>query len=400
MHGRQFEVMTRDIETGKRTSILFKTLNEAVAAKEAERSKWEEHKQGKLARPREEIRAENVATYGNSLKLERDFVLHLHNTDEKFEVMNDFVLSDVCAFLYEDCALALGSQLKVSSGPIKGGNAWVFCHVRGYTGMPVVCWRADMQDGWVFDGAVLDKRGKENVWISPGGVNANLALSGKHPLRIDALIEFLKGDKVAGDRERFPPHSKEFLSWQFGGKKAHNHLKERIGIYLYQTHIDKLATFPQSQAGSYDLLSVGKRQQFKTARFEKGHTGLQVTLQESAGHVDGKATHRPYSSDAFDELVVYYLDWKEKAAHMWRIPASELVRRGYLRTDTQAGKQTISVFKSNVCLQSKKRRGVVPDTWTEDYYHPTTLSLEEFPAEVEAAAGHLLDAFRAPKVVI
>ena len=397
MNGRQFVVATRDIETGKTTKNYFKTLNEAVAARKVERSKWEAHKQAKLARPIEEIRAENVATYGDSLKLERDFVLHLHNADEKFEVMNDFVLSDVCAFLYEDCTLALGVQLKVTSGPIKGGvNAWYFCHVRGYTGMPVVCWRADMQDGWVFDGAVLDKRGKKNFRISPGGVNANLALSGKDPFRVDALIAFLKGDKVAGDRERLPPHSKEFLSWQFGGKKAHNHLKERIGVYLYQTHIDKLATFPQSQGGSYDLLSsVGKRQQLKTACFVEGHTGLKVDLRQSAGHVDGKATARPYSSDAFDELVVYHLDWKEKAAHMWRIPASELVDRGYLRTDTQAGKQAIYVFKSNVCLQRKK--GCV---WTEDYYHPTTLSLEEFPAEVEAAAGHLLDAFRAPKVVI
>lgn len=191
MKGRQFRIKTRDIVTGKMTVIYFKTVEEAVEAKEAERSKWAAHKQAKLAKPGEDIRAQNFAIYGNNLKLERDFVLHLYNMNEIFEVNNDFTLPDVRAFLYEDCTLALGIQVKVTSGPKKGENPWEFAHVLGYTGMPVICWCADMQDGWVFDGTVPDKRGKEGVNITLGGVNANLALSGKHPLSIDDLIEFL-----------------------------------------------------------------------------------------------------------------------------------------------------------------------------------------------------------------
>jgi len=54
MNYNQFVIKTRNIATSKSTSLYFKTLDEAVAAKDAERAKWAEHKRNKAARPRAE----------------------------------------------------------------------------------------------------------------------------------------------------------------------------------------------------------------------------------------------------------------------------------------------------------------------------------------------------------
>lgn len=54
MNYNQFVIKTRNIATSKSTSLYFKTLDEAVAAKDAERAKWAVHKRNKAARPRAE----------------------------------------------------------------------------------------------------------------------------------------------------------------------------------------------------------------------------------------------------------------------------------------------------------------------------------------------------------
>lgn len=396
--GKKLWITKRDLTTSKQTWHGFATLNEAEAAYATERALQAEYKRQKAARSQTEIYAENNATYGNCSKLERDVANAFCEMDKAIEVMNDSVLADLCGFFDpHDTTLALPIQLKTAGKPVKSHpNTWMFNAVRGYCGMVVVCWRVDKQDGWVFDGSDLDDRKSKTLLITPSGVNAKLALSGATPLGMRALIAFLR-DHVATNPDRFPSQAKSFFSWQFGGK-AHNNLKERIGVYLYQTHVDAASDFPKAQGGSYDLIAGdGKlRLQFKTGRVEKGSNGYKVgsngykvSLCESAGKVDGKPTYRPYPTGAFDELVVYYFDWKANVAHVWRIPASELVARGYLRTYTQDGKQCLYVYKSKKC---KDRKGNVQ--WTVAYYQSTTQPLGPFPAEAEAAAGHLLDDFR------
>ena len=395
-HYNQFRIHTRDPVSGKRTTPPFRTLAEAEAAHAAERAVWKEHKRQKAARPQEEIRAENIARNGNNNKLERDFAHALHKADDKIEVLNDSVQADVCGFFYDESTLALPIQLKVTATHAKGKpNQWEFKDVRGYAGLVVVCFRADQQDGWVYDGAKLDQ-GPESLKVTPGGKNAKLAINTDDedtratPLPLGGIVARLR--QLAADRRRFPPHTKEFLSWKFAGK-AHSHLKERIGIYLYQMHKDKdrASDFPREQGGSVDLVGgKGERLQFKTGRKFEGHYGLFVNFYEDAGYVDGNRTYRPYHAGVFDWVIVFFFDWKAKEAHWWCIPAFEFKERGYLRTAEQKGKKSFYVYRTAKDCDGNEQ-------WTFDYYKGT-LPLGPFPAEAEAAAGPLLDDLRTGRV--
>ena len=180
MHQKtQFRITVRDVVTSKKTSRTYKTLEEAEAAYAAERALQAEHKRQKAARPQAEIRAENLARHGNNSKLERDFATALHAADSKIETMNDSVLADSCGFFYDaEPQLALGIQLKVAEKPEKSnGSLWVFGNVNHYPRMPVVCWRADKQDGWIYDGTDLVERKRECLGVTPGGINDALAIN-------------------------------------------------------------------------------------------------------------------------------------------------------------------------------------------------------------------------------
>ena len=398
--GKLFRIETRDIVTGKTTARYFNTLAQAEAAYAAERAKQAEHKRQRAARPQAEKRAENVARHGNDRYIERAFAAALHAADPKIKTMNDSVLVDSCGFFYDDePELALGIQLKTTSGPMVGRlNQWPFQHVNQYPGLPVVCWRVDTQDGWVLDGDDLVKLKSGCLGITPGGKNAKLAintdseLTRATPLPIDGLVARLR--ELAADRERFPPRTKAFLSWQYGGNKAHNCLKERIGLHLEELR-DPGATFPEAQAGSYDQLGSDgvTRRQLKTGHVIAGQSSWQVLLSEQAGMVDGKRTIRPYAAGAFDELVVYVFDWPTMEALVWRIPESKLVSKGYLRTATQTGVKILYVYEF---AERQGKTGPIPDTWTASFFEGQVPI--DLPPEAEAAAGHLLDDLRSGRV--
>jgi hypothetical protein len=391
MNRKQFQIVTRDVVTSKKTSCYFKTLAEAEAAYAAERALHDEHKRQNAAQPQAEKRADNLATYGNNCKLEREFAMQLHAADPKIETMNDGVLADSCGFFYDDePQLALGIQLKVAQKPTKfRDNAWVFSKVNHYPCMPVVCFRKDTQDGWIYDGTDLAKRKSGGLGVAPGGINAKLSINTDDertratPLPVDGLIARLR--ELAADRVRFPPHTKAFLSWQFGGK-AHDQLKERIGLHLEELR-DKGSTFPEAQNGSYDQIgSDGRtRRQLKTGRVQAGKNGWLVGLEEHAGNVDGKKTTRPYAAGVFDEVVVYVFDWPTRTARVWRIPESKLVEKGYMRTDTQTGKKGLYVHEF---AERQSNLGPAPDTWTAAYFEGTVPII--LPPEAREAAGHLL----------
>jgi hypothetical protein len=397
--GNKFRIQKIDTITGKRTTCTFATFSEAETAYMTWHASQSEHRRQLAARPHIEIRADNVAKYGNNSKFERAVALEFCKVDESLDVVNDQMLADLCGFFYEhDHTLALGIQLKVARSHRRGTpNTWEFSNVTGYTGMPVVFWRDDKKDGWVYDGTCLGERTAKNLKITPGGANANLALNGPNPLDMHDVVAFIKNN-IATQPGRFPPRTKEYLSWQVGGKHAHNCIKERVCIYLYKNHIDSKATFPNDQNGPYDLLAGdGKRRlQFKTARVVKGQTGLSTPLHQYAGSSNGTSKCRPYQLDAFDELVVYYLDWSAGMAHVWCIPATELVTRGYMCTAAQSGKQGILVYIPGAGRSSRNNRSC--DTWTTGYYQPTQ-PIGAFPAEAEAAAGHLLSDLRSGRVV-
>ena len=338
-----------------------------------------------------EQRAQNLATYGGSSDKERAFALALAEASEKqdvrLDVMNDSVRADCCLFPMDSPTLAMGIQLKTASKPERP-NVWPFTAVTGYTGMPVVCWSIDQQSGWVFCGDWLDSNCQR--WIRLHGADGELAknaLSGPSPLGIDAIVRFLPSIT-----NRYKLSSKMQLSWDFRGA-AHNFVKERIGVHLYHKHVDETAEFPRAQNGSYDLVRgapTHARIQLKTAtRMRKGNTGFRINLMEHCGG----GSFRPYAASAFDELVAFSLDWDEKVAHMWAIPMSELIKRGFIRSDDGSclGKFGITVYMAH---QLRGTRGGKPDTWTANYYQgPVALELPDEASVVH----HLLEEIRSGK---
>ena len=328
---------------------------------------------------------------------ERAFALALAEASKKqdvrLDVMNDGVRADCCMFSKDSPTQAMGIQLKTTSEPFEP-NVWRFKEVQGYTGMPVVCWCSDQQSGWVFCGDFLDSNGKRTIRLhGTDGELARKALSGPAPLGIDAIVSYL-----ASITNEYKLSSKMRLSWDFGGA-AHNSVKERIGVHLYHEHVDASAHFPRAQNGSYDLVRgapTHARVQLKTARVQNkpgcdGATGFRMKLAEGDPRQNAR---RPYAAGAFDELVAFNLDWDQKVAHMWVIPMSELIKRGYIRSDDGSclGKINITVYMAH---QHKRTiGGPKPDTWTAEYYKgPVALELPDEASVVE----HLLNEIRSGK---
>ena len=337
-----------------------------------------------------EQRAQNLATYGGNSDKERAFALALTEASEKqdvrLDVMNDSVRADCCLFPMDSPTLAMGIQLKTASKPERP-NVWRFSAVTGCTGMPVVCWSIDQQSGWVFCGDWLDSNCQR--WIRLHGADGELAknaLSGPSPLGIDAIVRFLPSIT-----NRYKLSSKMQLSWDFRGA-AHSLVKERIGIHLYHEHVDARAEFPRAQNVSYDLVRgapTHARIQIRTARMRKGRTRFRIYLMEDSG----AGSRRPYAASAFDELVAFSLDWDEKVAHMWAIPMSELIKRGFIRSDDGSclGKFGITVYMAHQLQRTLRPK---PDTWTANYYQgPVALELPDEASVVQ----HLLEEIRSGK---
>ena len=335
-------------------------------------------------------RCQNLARYGGSSDRKRAFALALAEASEKqdvrLDVMNDSVRADCCLFPMDSPTLAMGIQLKTASKPERP-NVWRFSAVTGCTGMPVVCWSIDQQSGWVFCGDWLDSNCKPTIRLrGADGELAKNALSGPSPLGIDAIARFLPSIT-----NRYKLSSKMQLSWDFKGA-AHSFVKERIGVHLYHKHVDETAEFPRAQNGSFDLVRgapTHARIQLKTARMRKGCTGFRINLMENCGG----GSSRPYAASAFDELVAFSLDWDEKVAHMWAIPMSELIKRGFIRSDDGSclGKFGITVYMAH---QLRGTRGGKPDTWTANYYQgPVALELPDEASVVQ----HLLEEIRSGK---
>ena len=362
---KSYKITVRDPQAGKYKGLTFRTIEAARTARKAEQARVAERKRLLAARTPEEKRAANLERNGDNSALERNVLVgwkRLPYTD--LHINNDFTRSDA---LLGARVKKLPFQLKVTAGPEKGQpNTWHFKHTRGYKGMPVVVWRDDKNDGWVFDGELLDKRKSDSLAVTPGGKYAKMALSGTKPLTTTELFAFLS--KLEAECDETSLLTVEEASWDF---KSINHFKERVGIAQYTKDHDPDVTFPTEQAGSSDLVAGGgmTSMQFKTARTIKGKHGLLVDLKENAGKVDNKPTYRPYSEGSFETLVVYHFDWIANLAHCWIIPESELIEQDLLKTATCAGQKSFYVYTS---VERQSNLGRKPDTWTAHFYGGAT----------------------------
>ena len=362
--GPKFVIDPKD-EDGYRTKPLyFDTLEEAIEVRRVEVEKQKKRALIKKSRSDEEKRKDNLETFGNGHAMEREFAIALTRMDDRFKVMNDSTVADVILHAYECPEKALPIQIKTTSGPKKNQcNSCSFKDVGGYSGMPVVLWRTDTQEGWVFDGDVLNdrKESASEIKIAPGGKNAKLAKSGQDPLCMEKLVEYLF--TIACE---YTPVTEEEASWTF---TSINHFKEWCTIYFYKTQVDPEASLPNAQNGSFDLVgSKGERIQQKTATCVQGRKALQVNLKEHCGSMNGVTKRRAYSSGSFDVLNVYYLDWKEKEVHSWTIPVQELEVRGFMRNEGCDGKMTLSVFFPFSFCDGETTMGPC-HKWTLNFYN-------------------------------
>ena len=107
-------------------------------------------------------RTRDVERNGGNCTLERDVVCDLVrawevDTGRRAIVLNDFTRAD--ALLQVESGDFLPVQMKSTRGTVKSRNTWKFASVGRYSDMPVVCWRCDVGDAWLFDGAALQGYG-------------------------------------------------------------------------------------------------------------------------------------------------------------------------------------------------------------------------------------------------
>ena len=147
-----------------------------------------------------EKRAQDMAIYGGNLDMERKVALALVDAWRKMGLpgmlLNDSTKGDLLLGLNANDDLWLPVQLKTTAGPAKGGAntnpnpMWFFNSVTGYANMPVVCWRCDCADGWIYDGSILDERGIHSLGIIPNAKNCQMARA--RFLKMEELVQWLQ----------------------------------------------------------------------------------------------------------------------------------------------------------------------------------------------------------------
>ena len=212
-----------------------------------------------------------------------------------------------------------------------------FGQVKGYPDMPVVCWRRDAGDAWVYDGRVLDARSTEKLMVTFHGKNDILAL--RNRLNMKDLVEFLASEAV-----RWPTTTEYAARHDI---LSPSYRKELEGIdafrsFLCERHGAEYASklvFPAKQNSAVDMMLNEERIQFKTLDNNKG---VKMLRKNGITH-DGKKLKKPYDSSDFDSLVV--VCHHETGFLFWKIPSHVLTDEGILSTSTQPGKTCFSINK-------------------------------------------------------
>ena len=196
---KPFLVRVRDGRRAPRK--FFKTEREAIVALTAHRAIQNVRAKARQEAKRRallEKRASDLVMHGENSMLERRFALALvdewrRQTGRPALVLNDNTRGDVLLGLAPDVFLCV--QLKTTEKAMKRKkNAWYFGKVLGYASMPVVCWRADREDAWVYDGTALEKRGKEDLCIFRREELSPRNLPRARPSRPVGLLNTRSGD--------------------------------------------------------------------------------------------------------------------------------------------------------------------------------------------------------------
>lgn len=352
------------------------------------------------AQPQDVQRAGNVKLHGHNCAQERNVANEMvvsyvaRFPDRRAFVCNDGTRADLAVEVEACSELYLPVQLKTANKATQS-NAWYFSNVRAYKGMPVVGWRVDNNDGWVWDGAWLNKRPSNVLGVTVNGVHVDESMH-KRRFDMDALVAFL-----GAASEHLPTwtrRAKDYLSWEFEDTNTRGFL-ERVTLHQYMVLHPK-AAFPSVQNGSADVMEEGKKVQLKHVSLRDGRaSGFQCNLHKSAGHRTRQPTYQSYAKGDFDVLVAMHVLWKHKKVLVWQISVDALA--DYLSDATTEGKQTIYLHMPEAVrgqyelggaprVKGDGRRGeLCKALWTRHHFVGVQ-DLVAFPAEAEAAAvGHV-----------
>jgi len=324
-------------------------------------------------------RAYDLATSGNNSKQERDVTndlarLWTERTGFRATPLNDGTRADLLLALDAEATLWLCVQVKTANTNSKG-NFWIFCHVKGYTGMAVVCWAVDAGIGWLHDGKDLEAIEGGHLGITHNGMDAprtknEKQWNGQSVFDMKGLIETIRSE-----RDRWPLVTEEFARWDFEGRE---NFVEMLTLETYRAKYPGKFDFPDEQAGRADL--VGKpppeagnrlRVQLKSAKDPPtGATGFKVDIHVAAGRGDeGNQLIEPYESSDFDHLVVMYLFPLTWDAYVWEIPMSKLIEKGIVGHELFKGKTAFYVHKkSNL---PEETRHINQSLWTREFFKGT-----------------------------
>lgn len=390
MHGKSIkEPYEVAVAWGRFRRERFATLEEALArrAEDVEVQIAESIKRTNDKKPRTEAertlvtqkRAADLAISGNNCNQERDVTNDLARMWTEFTgfeaiVLNDFTRADLLLAFDAEATLWLPVQVKTANKCSKEYNEWGFRQVKGYTGMPVVCWAVDAGIGWLHDGKDLETMECGGLNITHNGIDAPRTLNekewnGQFVFDIKGLLETIRSE-----RDRWPLVTEEFARWNFKGRSQ---FVEMLTLETYRRKYPGMYDFPDEQNGRADLVGKppaeggnGLRVQLKSAHTPDHCSGYLTHMQVSAGHNDeGVDTHEPYESSDFDELVVMYLFPRLYKALVWEIPMSMLIEKGIVGHELFKGKTGFYVHATGG--MSEETHHTNQSLWTRDFYKGT-----------------------------
>ena len=353
--------------------------DEDVAAQVAEAVKRANDKKPRTEAERTFVtnkRAIDLEVHGNSSKQEHDVTNDLARawtelTGLRSITLNDGTRADLLIALDAEATVWLCVQVKTANTNSKG-NMWKFNSVKGYTGMPVVCWAVDAKIGWLHDGKDLEAMESGGLGITHNGMDAPRTSNEKE---WDGKFVFdMKGllDTMRSAKDRWPLVTEEFARWDFKGRE---NFVEMLTLETYRAKHPCKFDFPNEQAGRADLVDKpsseagnGLRVQMKSAHdLPAGETGFKVGIHVMAGTDDeGNQLKEPYESSDFDHLVVMYIPLCTWHAYVWEIPMSKLIEKGIVGHELFKGKTGFTVHTTSDT--SGEIRHTNQSGWTRDFY--------------------------------
>ena len=364
----------------------FATLEEALArrAEDVEVQIAESIKRTNDKKPRTEAertfvtqkRAADLARCANNCKQEREVTNDLARMWTEFTgfeaiVLNDFTRADLLLSFDAEATLWLPVQVKTANNSTNRKSKWGFNKVKGYTGMPVVCWAVDIGIGWLHDGKDLEAMGVGELAITHNGMDAprtshEKEWNGRCVFDMKGILETIRSEK-----DRWPLVTEEFARWDFKCRKS---FVEMLTLETYRRKYPGKYDFPDEQNGRADLVGKppaeggnGLRVQLKSAHGNVNAMGFFVQMHVNAGHDDdGKQLYEPYESYDFDELVVVSIAPHTWDAYVWEIPMSKLIEKGIVGHELIKGKTECYVHATEDI--TGKTRPVSQSVWTRDFY--------------------------------